>query len=205
MKVEIDLRIILFLIILLFTSQIEFYGIFILFIFLHEITHILVGMALGLRIAGISMNIFGFSAQLYSYNSKKTSIKIITYLAGPVFNLICGIAFIFIPIKSSLALKIIYTNFILCAFNLLPILPLDGGKILKEILKKFFSNKDASIIMNLVTKIFLIIVSATYSILILKVKNIAILLLIIYMWYLYSIEAKKLNTLKRVYDIIEKS
>jgi Zn-dependent protease len=84
-------------------------------------------------------------------------------------------------------------------------LPLDGGKILKEILRKFLGNKDASIIMNLVTKIFLIIVSAVYSVLILKVKNIAILLLIVYMWYLYSIEAKKLNTLKRVYEIIEKS
>ena len=33
----------------------------------------------------------------------------------------------------------------------------------------------------------------------------AILFLIIYMWYLYSIEAKKLATLKRVYEIIERS
>lgn len=205
MKVEIDLRIILLVAILLVTAQIEFYGIFIFFIFLHELAHILVGLALGLKVSGINMNIFGFSAQLYSYQSKKSYIKIITYLAGPIFNLICGIIFCFCKIEKDLALNLIYTNFTLCAVNLLPILPLDGGKILKEVLKKFLGNKNASISMNIITKTFLIIISALYSVVILKVQNIAILLLIIYLWYLYSIEARKLTTLKRVYEIIEKS
>ena len=205
MKIEIDLRIILFVIILLFTAQIEFYGIFILFIFLHELVHILVGLALGLKLSGINVNILGFSAQLYSYQNRKSYIKIITYLAGPVFNLICGIIFCFCNLETELALKLIYTNFVLCAFNLLPILPLDGGKILKEVLKKILGNKEASIVMHIVTKTFLIVISAVYSVVILKVKNIAILFLIIYLWYLYSIEARKLTTLKKVYEIIEKN
>ncbi len=84
-------------------------------------------------------------------------------------------------------------------------MPLDGGKILKEVLKNFLGNKNASIIMNTITKVFLLIISAVYSIAILKIKNFAILFLLIYMWYLYSIEEKKLATLKRVYEIIEKS
>ena len=205
MKIEIDLKIILFVIILLLTAQIEFYGIFILFIFLHELAHILVGLVLGLKISGINMNIFGFSAQLYSYQTRKSYIKIITYLAGPIFNLICGIIFCFCKIEKDLALNLIYTNFVLCAFNLLPILPLDGGKILKEVLKSFLGNKDASVVMHIITKTFLIIISAVYSVLILKIKNIAILFLIMYLWYLYSIEARKLTTLKRVYEIIEKN
>lgn len=205
MKIEIDLRIILFIIILFFTAQIEFYGIFILFIFLHELAHILVGLALGLKLSTVKMNIFGFSAELYSYQNRKSYIKIITYLAGPIFNLICGIIFCLSKIENNLALNLIYTNFVLCAFNLLPIVPLDGGKILKEVLKKFLGNKDASIVMNIVTKTFLIIISAVYSVLILKIRNIAILFLIIYLWYLYSIEERKLNTLKRVYEIIEKA
>ena len=205
MKIEIDLKIILFIIVLLFTSRIEFYGIFIFFIFLHELAHILVGLILGLKISGINMNIFGFSAQLYNYQTRKSYIKIITYLAGPLFNFICGIICYFGNIENDLALKLIYTNFTLCALNLLPILPLDGGKILKEILKTFLDNKNASIIMNIITKTFLIIISAVYSVIILKIKNIAILFLIIYMWYLYSIEARKLTTLKRVYEIIEKT
>lgn len=205
MKIEIDLRVILLILLFILTSQIELYGIFILFIFLHEIAHILVGLLLGLRVSSINMNIFGFSAQLYTYKSKKSYLKIITYLAGPVFNLLCGIYFYYSDVSGDLALKLIYTNFALCVFNLLPILPLDGGKILKEILKNFLGNKNASIVMNIVTKSFLVAISLMYSIAILKIKNLAILFLIIYLWYLYNIEARKLDTLKRVYEIIEKS
>lgn len=205
MKIEIDLKVILLMLIFLFTSQIEIYGIFIFFIFLHELAHVLVGLLLGFRVSSISMNIFGFSAQLYTYKSRKPYIRIITYLAGPIFNLICAVAFYFSKIESEIVLNVIYTNLALCIFNLFPILPLDGGKILKEVLKSFLGNKNASVIMNTITKFFLIIISAIYSIAILKIKNFAILFLLIYLWYLYSIEEKKLATLKRVYDIIEKS
>lgn len=205
MKIEVDLRIILFILIFLMTSQIEIYGIFILFIFLHELAHILVGLILGFRVSSISMNAFGFSAELYAYKLKKSYKKIITYLAGPVFNLICAIIFYFSKLDSGLAQKIIYTNFLLCTLNILPILPLDGGKILKEVLKNFIGNKEASIVMNIITKVFLIGISAVYSVAILKIKNFSILFLIMYLWYLYSVEARKLATLKRVYEIIEKS
>ncbi|MBO5397572.1 MAG: M50 family metallopeptidase [Clostridia bacterium] len=205
MKIEIDLRVILLMIVFLFTSQIDIYVIFIFFVFLHELAHILVGLALGFKVSSISMNIFGFSAQLYAYKSKKSFIRIITYLAGPIFNLICAIVFYFSKLENEFALKLIYTNLLLFVFNLFPILPLDGGKILKEVLKNFIGNKNASVVMNAVTKVFLIMISAIYSVAILKIKNFAILFLIIYLWYLYSIEEKKLSTLKRVYEIIEKS
>lgn len=205
MKIEIDLKIILLILLFAFTSQIEIYGIFILFIFLHELAHILVGLCLGLKVSSINMNLFGFSTELYAYKNRKSYIKIITYLAGPLFNLMCALFFYYSKIEGQIATNIIYTNFLLCIFNLLPVLPLDGGKILKEVLKNYLGNKNASIVMNIVTKVFLIAISAVYSVAILKLKNFAILFLIIYMWYLYSIEAKKLATLKRVYEIIERS
>lgn len=205
MKIEIDLKIILLILLFVFTSQIEIYGIFILFIFLHELAHIVVGLCFGLKVSSINMNLFGFSTELYTYKNRKSYIKIITYLAGPIFNLICALFFYYSNIQGEIGTNIIYTNFLLCIFNLLPVLPLDGGKILKEVLKNYLGNKNASIVMNIVTKVFLIAISAVYSVAILKLKNFAILFLIIYMWYLYSIEAKKLATLKRVYEIIERS
>lgn len=205
MKIEIDLKIILLILLFVFTSQIEIYGIFILFIFLHELAHIVVGLCFGLKVSSINMNIFGFSTELYTYKSRKSYIKIITYLAGPIFNFICAMFFYYSKNQSEMTASIIYTNFLLCIFNLLPVLPLDGGKILKEILKNYIGNKNASIVMNIVTKVFLSAISAVYAVAILKLKNFAILFLIIYMWYLYSIEAKKLATLKRVYEIIERS
>jgi len=157
-----------------------------------------------MRITNLKLNIFGFSAHMYNYKSRKSYIKVITYLAGPLFNLLCAIIFIYINCNIELKYSFVYTNIILFVLNLLPIMPLDGGRIIKEIIKYFFGNKKASIIMINVSKICLIILSGFYAIAILKIKNIAILLLIIYLWYLYIIEERKVNTLKRAYEIMEK-
>lgn len=205
MKIEIDIKIILLLILFIITSQIKVYSIFIVFIFLHELVHMLIGYILGMKITNLRLNILGFSAEMYNYNFRKSYIKIITYLSGPVFNLLCAIIFYYMELNQQLKITLVYTNLILCVFNLFPIMPLDGGKILKEILKKFCGNKKANIIMINLTKSILLFLSFTYSIVILKIKNLAILFLIIYMWYLYVIEARKVNVLKRMYEVIEKS
>ena len=153
-----------------------------------------------MEIDNISVGILGFSAQMYSYGKESSLKRIITYLSGPLCNLV--IAFIFYIANANI--ELIKINFILGVLNLLPILPLDGGRILKEILKFCFDYKKANIFMIEFTKFTLIIISLIYSIAILKLKNVAILFLIIYMWWLYSIENKKIRTLKRVYGIIEK-
>lgn len=205
MKMEIDLKVILLLILFIFTAQIEIYTIFIIFIFFHELAHIIIGYCFGMRITNIRLNILGFSAEMYNYNSKKSYIKVITYLAGPILNLVCAIVFYYMNLSENLKMNLVYTNVLLFVLNLLPILPLDGGKILKEILKFFCGNKKANIMMINLSKIILLFFSFTYAILIVKIKNLAILFLIMYMWYLYVIEARRVNTLKRMYEVIEKS
>lgn len=152
-----------------------------------------------MEISSISLSFLGFSAQMYSYGTKNTINKIITYLAGPICNLALALIFYLLNFK----IEFVETNLILGILNLLPIMPLDGGRVLKEIIKFFYDNKTASIFMIEVTKFSLIIFSLIYSVAILKLKNIAILFLIIYMWWLYSIEERKIQTLKRVYEIIE--
>lgn len=154
-----------------------------------------------MEIHSVSLSFFGFSAQMYSYGEEKVLSKISTYLAGPLCNF--GLAFIFYLSKSRI--ELVQINLVLGVLNLFPIMPLDGGRILKEIIKFFWGNKIASIFMIEFTRFTLIIVSLFYSIAILKLKNIAILFLIIYMWWLYVIEERKIQTLKRVYGIIEKS
>ena len=81
-------------------------------------------------------------------------------------------------------LKIVYSNLIICLFNLLPIYPLDGGRILKQLLKikkgVIFSIKYT----HIVKKITIIVLTIVSSIAIFYFKNIAILIIIIYLWYL---------------------
>ena len=71
------------------------------------------------------------------------------------------------------------------------LLILDGGKIMKEILKVLFGFEKSNKIMIFISKCFLVIASLIYSVLIIEIKNIMILFLLIYLWYLYSIEEKK--------------
>lgn len=54
------------------------------------------------------------------------------------------------------------------------------------------------------SKIFLAIISLIYSILILEIKNIYIVILLIYLWYLFFIEERKYYILKKTMSVIKK-
>lgn len=205
MKLEINLKIILIGLLFFVLKQIDIYVIFIIFITLHEIAHLVVGMICGLKPKVFAINPLGVSLEFYIYKSKKSIRKIITYFAGPIFNLLVALILIPFSFDEDLKMKIVYTNLLLAIFNLIPIMPLDGGKIMKEILVKCWGNKDATIFMNKLTKAILCFMTIFYSIAILKLKNFAIFLLILYLWYLKYIEDKKVRLMVKAYEVIEKN
>ena len=206
MKIEINLKIILLMILLFFLNKIEIYILFTLFVVIHELFHMISGMILGFSPKTLTLNPLGVSIEFYNYdeNDKRNRWKrIVTYFTGPLSNFLLAIIFYFINIDIFLKTKIIYTNLLIGIFNLIPILPLDGGKILKEILRFFYNPKIASIFMINTTKIILIAITLIYSIVIFKIKNIVIFLLILYLWYLYIIEEKKEKIMIKIYDTIK--
>lgn len=194
MRFRIDLKIFIFLIIFYFTKQIEIYAMIMLFALIHELGHLLAGILMGMKPEKIELMPFGvsisFKIKVEEYNKKikKGNMleikKILVALAGPLTNFIIIIIASNINIDLFKALIIIYTNFLIMIFNLLPIYPLDGGRILKGILHINFGIKKSEFYTNIISKITVAIITMLSSVLILYIHNIAITLIDMYLWYL---------------------
>ena len=135
MHIKIGLKIFAFIILFCLTKQIEIYVLLMIFAILHELAHLLAGIILKLKPKGIEVNPFGLSVTFEgigeNFKNKIQQKKILIALAGPFINLAIAIALIIFGQNQTL---IIYANLILFLVNLLPIYPLDGGRVLKSIL-----------------------------------------------------------------------
>lgn len=128
MRIKLDLKIFIFLIVFLLTNQIEIYALIMLFAVLHECGHLLAGIILKLKPKRIEFNPMGLSITFEGLGEKIPQKRILIAIAGPLVNLI----FIIISVLFSLEETIIYANIILMLFNLIPIYPLDGRQNIEK-------------------------------------------------------------------------
>lgn len=210
MQFRIDFKIILVLIIFFITNQIEIYLLFMFFAGIHEIGHLFMGRLLGFKPNKIGIIPMGLSISFDSkydcLDIKKNAFKkLAVSFAGPVTNLLIAIFFSFINIEifKNLTTEIIYANFLIAIFNLLPIYPLDGGQIVKNIITILSGLKNSYIYTNLISNITLISLTIISSIAILYLKNIAILFIIIFLWILVIKENIIYNKKMQLYKLVE--
>ena len=154
--------------------MLKIYIYFLISMLIHEISHILVAKIFKMKLKNLRVSIFGASLEIERTIKNKEIKRIFMYLAGPIFNLIVAVLIKYININEDEKIKIIYTNLSLCIFNLLPIIPLDGGNILREILKTKFNNINLNKVTLIISKINLALLTFVYSIVILKIKMIGI-------------------------------
>lgn len=206
MSIKIDLKIFLFAIIYLITKQIKIYAILMLLAFIHEIGHLIIGILLGFKPMSINITPYGlqieFKIHCEEYNKKirrGTALcvkRAIIALAGPITNLIMIILSTILPLKNTeFNQNIIYSNILIGIFNLIPIYPMDGGRILKEVLHIYLGLEKARKYTNKIANATVIILTAISSVAILYLKNIAIVIIIGYMWYLVVMENKRYELL----------
>ncbi len=207
MQIKVNLQMFLFTIIFILTHQIELYALIMLFAFIHEVGHIVMGLILKLKPKYLNIMPFGFTVtfETYEYRKLLEIKKIIIALAGPIVNIIIAFVISFVNINIDLKLLIIYSNIAIAMFNLIPFYPLDGGRILKSFIK---INSADSIkvdkIVNKISNVLLIIITIVSSFAIIYIKNIAVLFIIIYLWILNIIENKRFNLKKRAYLAVAK-
>lgn len=215
MKFKIDLKIFLIAILFFMTSQIKVYAIMMICAIIHELGHLLVGILLGMKPEKLEIIPVGirvtFKINIKDINSKikqtnKLEIKkIFVAIAGPLVNLI--LIYIAAISKTNIISKInfIYANLLLVIINLIPIYPLDGGRILKGIISIFKGKKKAEQTTNITSIIIGIIISALGIWILINNKNIAILFFLLYIWIIIIQENKKLKNKRLMYEILEKS
>ena len=211
MSLKIDLKIFILMILFYFTNQLEIYLYIMLFAIIHECGHLLVGLILGERPQVIKLTPFGlsmiFKINIYEYNRKIKNAnllelkRILIFLAGPITNIVIVVISNFIC-KSNLEF-IIYSNLIIAIFNLLPIYPLDGGRVIKSFLHIFIGKMKSEKIINDISIISTIFLTAVASITIYYYQNIAIFLIIIYIWYLVIKENREYKIKQRIYEILK--
>lgn len=209
MNIKINLKIFLFAIIFYLTKQIHIYALLMFFAFCHEMGHLLCGIFMGLKPKSLKIMPMGLSIEfeIYSKNIKEKlqTKKIWIAIAGPITNvLIIFITIIFSKnIETILYEEIIYSNILIAIFNLLPIYPLDGGRILKETIHIIKGRKRAIEFTNHISNISMVLLTFVSSIAIYYYKNLSILFIIAYLWCMIFIENKRYNLKKRIYKIIE--
>ena len=106
----------------------------------HELGHALQARREGMEIEGITLWLFGGVARFKGmFPSAGAEFRIA--IAGPLVSLALGLGFVLAAVLTDLGLAVDgvlawlgYINLLLLVFNLLPALPLDGGRVLRSAL-----------------------------------------------------------------------
>lgn len=217
MQIKINLKVFLFSAIFIITRQIKIYALLMCLALVHEMGHVIAGIILGFKPEAISIIPTGFSVKFKNdcknYNSKIKNgnvlaiKKAIIAFAGPIVNLIImAIVVLYYKVTENSEIinipieLILYSNLLIFIFNMLPIYPLDGGRILKEIIHINYGLYTSYIITNKISNIVVIILTVFASFAILEYKNVAILIIIAYLWVLAINENRKYNLKLKIWE-----
>ncbi len=215
MRFRIDLKIFLFLILFYVTKQIEIYTMIMFLAIIHELGHMVAGLLMGMKPEKLEIMPYGVSVSFklmpkdYNRKIKKGNQlelkKILVALAGPITNFMIIVIVLQMNMNLVSTLMILYSNLILILFNLLPIYPLDGGRLIKGILHIFLGKMKAEKYTNYISFVTLMIVTFVSSIAIYELQNIAIFLIVLMLWVIFIREDRVYEKRNKMYHLIEKS
>ncbi|HEX7836660.1 MAG TPA: site-2 protease family protein [Kofleriaceae bacterium] len=106
-------------------------------VLVHELGHALVARRLGVHVSGIELSFFGGAAKMVQM-PRSADHEIAIAAAGPAVSLmLAGAGFgLGVVLHSPLLWQIGGVNLVIAGFNLIPALPMDGGRILRALLTR---------------------------------------------------------------------
>jgi stage IV sporulation protein FB len=145
----------------LFTGLFKEFIILFTIIIIHEIGHIIASLYYHFNINKIYLYPFGGYIKFDDKLNRPLKEELIILISGPLLQIIGFYCFVFLNYISLINYNtfniVINYYYSLLLFNLLPIFPLDGSKLMNIILSKFISFKKSHMIMIYISYTFLII------------------------------------------------
>jgi len=151
-------------------------------VLMHEIGHLFAMWVL--ECAPKQIRLIPASVQITSSFSRKYKNDIIVALSGPIVNLVLFLTlyFNYLAFKNELTLHYALLNLIICIFNSLPVLGLDGGTVLYSVLAKKTDLNRAQLTVKIITAVVAVTVLIFAVILTAKHKiNISLYIIGIYL------------------------
>lgn len=186
MKLHFSLLWGIYLILAVFSQMIRTFLILFLLLFFHEMAHVLMAKVFGYEVKRVVVTPFGMMAEIPHVDHAKVMEKIIILSAGLLMHLLYPFLFelcfslhfisnAYMEYLKQLNLAILY-------FNLLPIYPLDGGRLLLCFLELFIPYYKARIITQILALIFMsfLFLRATWN----------IRIFVIFLWIMVMMEMK---------------
>lgn len=129
---------------------------------LHELGHSLVAKAYGVRVRSITLWFLGGVAR-FDEMPRARGVEAVIAIAGPIVSVVLAIGFwallFAVPMFPALVFILAYlafTNLLLALFNLIPAIPLDGGRVLRSLLALVMRYATATRVAAMVSKLFAI-------------------------------------------------
>lgn len=131
---------------------------------IHELSHLVAAKCIGLECSNITVYPFGLNLKLKNTIIYSLSDEIILYLAGPLSNILMALLVIFIGFRNEFLIDFYYKNLALFLINILPVVPLDGGMVVKKILNYRLGYDGGNKTMKLISILFLMLLMTLFLI-----------------------------------------
>ncbi len=147
----------------------------------HELFHLFAALLLRERVGSLIIMPFGMTLRLSARIIRSTEKEIIIALAGPLANiLMLGIGRLLTAYYGGASLSLLlfrFLNLASLAVNLLPCLPLDGGRVVKALLIKRMGYLSAASVMRRLSRIITVLLAAAGVVLLMITRlNISLLM-----------------------------
>ncbi|AKL95100.1 peptidase M50 [Clostridium aceticum] len=177
-------------------------------IVVHELAHSLTSIHYGIDVEEIELFPFGGVAKANNYLEMDPFKEMVIAIVGPMSNFI--MMFVMIVLQSYIALQMelvhffILSNLTIGLFNMLPILPLDGGRILRAYISSKIGLKrgtKAAIRISKVLTIFLFLTGIHFGI---RAQENLFLCGVAVFLYIKANKEKEMMTYTSIYQIVTK-